>query len=562
MALSLANPDASGTPYRATKLWQEVIESFRAGMPRKKKWYKMRLYDECFTGTEAVEWLHVHLQTSGLFGTVSRQQAEKLLQKFVTSDVITDVKGKLNKFDEEGGHLYQFVTTPGPLNFIEEEPHNSTTNSSTTSHSPLPMLSRACTPRLLGKRNRARKENQDPPERGGEGRGKGGGTCFTNTYAFMESESSSQEMEVGSPVKKSCSDGSVAASRLAVIDMSYTLSGKLTPAQIAGVWKELTLTRLLRLVELPTLDGVLAHDAVDGKHIVSNVRPVTRAIKARLHKPHLITPSTHHSDHESVSDVPQWVVLAIRCLSKWPDGCTEEFVGGMPIYCGFELDVLKSLLHYFGQLPEPLISTKLYDLHTAVLKLLSQGRSDGATDALQLCSLLLPQTNRMRLHRVLRLIKKAGANSQLHLSRTQSNRDVLLGHFTSLILCSSFKSRPSEREREDALTLVGFMSQHYQKIFKVPGDLKDSVQKRLHELSTGKSVEEAIAADSTSYCQRVSQAQYEQQTRTTSQKAMAALLDGIITDQTMPAKTKRHRLKMFQLQYPEIYAGRFKSSSV
>ena len=42
----------------------------------------------------------------------------------------------------------------------------------------------------------------------------------------------------------------------------------------------------------------------------------------------------------------------------------------------------------------------------------------------------------------------------------------LLGHFTSLILCSSFKSRPSEREREDALTLVGFMSQHYQKIFK------------------------------------------------------------------------------------------------
>ena len=57
------------------------------------------------------------------------------------------------------------------------------------------------------------------------------------------------------------------------------------------------LHRLLRLVELPTLDGVLAHDAVDGKHIVSNVRPVTRAIKARLHKPHLITPSTHHSDH-------------------------------------------------------------------------------------------------------------------------------------------------------------------------------------------------------------------------------------------------------------------------
>ena len=49
-----------------------------------------------------------------------------------------------------------------------------------------------------------------------------------------------------------------------------------------------------------------------------------------------------------------------------PDGCTEEFVGGMPVYCGFELDVLQSLVKYFQALSDPLISVKLYDLHKAV----------------------------------------------------------------------------------------------------------------------------------------------------------------------------------------------------
>lgn len=54
--------------------WQEVITGFRAGMPRHKKRLKMRLYENCFTGSEAVEWLHLHLQSTGLFGSTSRQQ--------------------------------------------------------------------------------------------------------------------------------------------------------------------------------------------------------------------------------------------------------------------------------------------------------------------------------------------------------------------------------------------------------------------------------------------------------------------------------------------------------
>ncbi len=49
-----------------------------------------------------------------------------------------------------------------------------------------------------------------------------------------------------------------------------------------------------------------------------------------------------------------------------PDGCTEELVGGRPVYAGFELDVLQSVVEYFHGLTEPLISTKLFDLLMAV----------------------------------------------------------------------------------------------------------------------------------------------------------------------------------------------------
>ena len=39
----------------------------------------------------------------------------------------------------------------------------------------------------------------------------------------------------------------------------------------------------------------------------------------------------------------------------------------MPVYYGFELDVLQSLVQFFS-LPDPLISPKLYDLYMAVLR--------------------------------------------------------------------------------------------------------------------------------------------------------------------------------------------------
>ena len=190
-----------------------------------------------------------------------------------------------------------------------------------------------------------------------------------------------------------------------------------------------------------------------------------------------------------------------------------------------------------------LVSLPSFLPYCAPLDLIKAGKP-AAVDALQLCSLLLPQTNRTRLHRVLRLIHKASSNRQLVLSKTKSNREVLLEHFSSIVLkqeshsisplhipafhksdssadCGSGSGSgrgrggaKSEEEKESLKRLVGFMSHHYQQIFKVqlcktencvdfevacdfchlfrsqiPDNLRREVQKRLDLLSSGKVIE-------------------------------------------------------------------------
>lgn len=77
------------------------------------------------------------------------------------------------------------------------------------------------------------------------------GTCFTNEYAFLrcdqveemeEGETENDPMIIGtSPIKKCRNDSSV-TKKLAVFDVNSQTT-KLSPAQVATAWKEITLAR-------------------------------------------------------------------------------------------------------------------------------------------------------------------------------------------------------------------------------------------------------------------------------------------------------------------------------
>ncbi|XP_055953824.1 DEP domain-containing protein 1B-like isoform X2 [Argiope bruennichi] len=100
----------SKEPYRATRLWNEVISAFQSGMPVKKHRRRMQTYNNCFTASEAVTWLHCYLMNNPNFGPeVTRQQTVNLLQKFLKCHVIECiiVRSKNKEFSDDS-HLYRF----------------------------------------------------------------------------------------------------------------------------------------------------------------------------------------------------------------------------------------------------------------------------------------------------------------------------------------------------------------------------------------------------------------------------------------------------------------------
>ena len=76
----------------------------------------MKYYDDCFSGSEALAWIHDFLKANPNFGkNISRKQAkllcQKLLQRNVFEDVLSQSKSTKPAFDEN--HLYSFVNKAG-----------------------------------------------------------------------------------------------------------------------------------------------------------------------------------------------------------------------------------------------------------------------------------------------------------------------------------------------------------------------------------------------------------------------------------------------------------------
>ena len=81
-------------------------------MELKKKRWRLKTYDQCFSGIEALDWMHTYLQNSPAFDShVTREQAFSLLQKFLENNIFESVLGKSYKRFQDTNFLYHFVDT-------------------------------------------------------------------------------------------------------------------------------------------------------------------------------------------------------------------------------------------------------------------------------------------------------------------------------------------------------------------------------------------------------------------------------------------------------------------
>ncbi|XP_042662840.1 DEP domain-containing protein 1A isoform X1 [Tyto alba] len=182
-----------------------------------------------------------------------------------------------------------------------------------------------------------------------------------------------------------------------------------------------------------------------------------------------------------------------------------------------------------------------------------------AVEALQICCLLLPPPNRRKIQLLMRMISRISENVDMpRLHDAMGTRSLMIQTFSRCVLCCA-----EEVDLDELLStrLVSFLMDHQQEIFKVPTYLQVAVRDHIEHVKTAqcKYPKEEICAilPTYSYCRQITPEEFEEQKVSTSQAAVAELLENIIKDKNLSVKDKKKKLKQFQKEYPLIYRNRF-----
>ena len=69
-----------------------MIDSFRNGIPLKRHRRHIKVYEKCFTGQEAINWLQDVLRNNPcVVNNISKDQTVQLLNKFLKAGVLRNV---------------------------------------------------------------------------------------------------------------------------------------------------------------------------------------------------------------------------------------------------------------------------------------------------------------------------------------------------------------------------------------------------------------------------------------------------------------------------------------
>ncbi|NWI53720.1 DEP1A protein, partial [Calyptomena viridis] len=182
-----------------------------------------------------------------------------------------------------------------------------------------------------------------------------------------------------------------------------------------------------------------------------------------------------------------------------------------------------------------------------------------AVEALQMCCLLLPPPRRRRLQLLLRMMARISGNVAMpRLHHAMATRTLMLQTFSRCVLRSAHQV---ELDELLSTRLLAFLMDHQQEIFQVPTYLQVAVRDHIEyvKMAQCKCPKEEICAilPTYSYCKQITPQEFEEQKVSTSQAAVAELLENIIKDKNLSVKDKKKKLKQFQREYPHIYQSRF-----
>ena len=121
----------SKATFKATRIWNDLIDHLHSNLPCRKHRYKMRLYENCFTGEDVLNTLQPYIEDHpDLHRSPSRDKVKTLCQRLLDNHVFDAVvvsNAKRGLF--EASKLYRFLDSDCEIsenldtsNIIQSEP--------------------------------------------------------------------------------------------------------------------------------------------------------------------------------------------------------------------------------------------------------------------------------------------------------------------------------------------------------------------------------------------------------------------------------------------------------
>lgn len=513
-------------PFRATKIWNDLIEHVKSNVEVKRRRHKMRYIESCFTGTDAVDVvLHFLLNDRDNFSSdLSREKAAKVCQMLMQRKVFHSATDRVRSekssvFEDSSSKLYQLTESK-----MADSPEDSEETTSSVCDTTQDTTQNSEKLRLFDGLEPADEPSLDEIQ-----------SNPLTELDFTEKVSKLHPLQdnkcaISTPWKS-----------------IRTLSGD----EVEEVWREVALTQLLTHVELTFLDGILSEETSDHKSSASAKKQQQRhhLIISNLvaHSWHLpLTPGSGLDAALPPSD--PLLVTAMECIEFFPNGGN---ILNDPIFKrrGHEAKLWAKdlIVKHFKDLGESLLPARYLELHMAVLNLLLSNSLDNALVCLQLYMILLPVSTREELYRLLKFMRSLAADSTVTLDPQMSNELAVLSLLSECIFHHKLLAANVAKK------LVQFMMINVDKVFTIPRTVREKVAVRLYQLKTGK----PLLACELSFCNRVSKEEFDRQSKNCTQSSLIDLMNSVLDDTNMSLKEKKTRLKQFQKSYPQLYEQNF-----
>ncbi|XP_067906231.1 DEP domain-containing protein 4 isoform X3 [Heterodontus francisci] len=251
----------------------------------------------------------------------------------------------------------------------------------------------------------------------------------------------------------------------------------------------------------------------------------------------------------------EWISVAVDCLEYFPDEVIvhsserlSQIMSDREAAETHKRVLFETIVRHYSQNREPLLCDRYLDIHAGITELLESGKTGQALEAAQLCIRLLEPNWREELHRLLSFMAVAAAPGACKLQKQNTNRTVIRRTFTKAIVQSKSLSKAQSEE------LVIFLMDNHTDVFKIPSSLLQMVRKRLLFLQEGGDPD---AATGFTFCQHVTQEEFEEQKNKTTIDQLQQLVQDISQNSNISVKERNRLLREFQKHHPLVFLQHF-----